>query len=81
MPLIQVKVFKDELSADQSKNLIGKITDVVAEVTSKNLRDVTWVIIEDVKDGHWGVGGNALGLDDVKQIMAGGCQPASDRTV
>lgn len=72
MPLIQVKVFKDELSADQSKDLIGKITDVVADVASKKLRDVTWVIIEEVKDGQWGVGGNALGLDDVRKIMAGG---------
>ncbi len=71
MPLINVKVFKDELSADQSKKLIGKITDAVTEVTSEKLRDVTWVIIEEVKDGQWGVGGNALGLDDVKKIMAG----------
>ncbi len=52
--------------------MIGKITDVVAEVTSEKLRDVTWVIIEEVKDGQWGVGGNALGLDDVKKIMADG---------
>ncbi len=72
MPLIQVKVFKDELSAGQSKELIGKITDAVTEVTSKELRDVTWVIIEEVKDGQWGVAGNALGLEDVNKAMAGG---------
>ncbi len=71
MPLINVKVFKDELSADQSKDLIGKITDAVTEITSEKLRDVTWVIIEEVKDGQWGVGGNALGLDDVRRIMSG----------
>lgn len=72
MPLINVKVFKDELSAAQSKDLIGKITDAITEVTSEKLRDVTWVIIEEVKDGQWGVGGNALTLDDVKKIVAGG---------
>ncbi len=72
MPLVTVKVFKDELSADQSKDLIGKITDAVTDVTSKKLREVTWVIIEEVKDGQWGVGGNALALDDVKKIVAGG---------
>ena len=71
MPLINIKVFKDELSSDQSKDLIGKITDAVTEVTSEKLRDVTWVIIEEVKDGQWGVSGNALGLDDVKKIMTG----------
>jgi len=72
MPLIQVKVFKDELNHDQSRELIGKITDVVAEVTSEKLRDVTWVIIDEINDGQWGVGGKALCLNDVKAIIAGG---------
>ncbi len=72
MPLINVKVFKDELSADQSRDLIGKITDAITDVTSEKLRDVTWVVIEEIKDGQWGVGGNPLGLGDVKKIMAGG---------
>ncbi|MEE8513694.1 MAG: 4-oxalocrotonate tautomerase family protein [Gammaproteobacteria bacterium] len=72
MPLIQVKVFEDELSQEQSKDLINKITDAVTEVTSDKLRDMTWIIIDEVKSGHWGVGGNALGLDDVKKLMAGG---------
>jgi 4-oxalocrotonate tautomerase len=70
MPLIDVKVFKDELTDEQAKELIAKFTDAVAEVTSDKLRDVTWVVINEVKDGHWGVGGNALGLPDVKAIMA-----------
>ncbi len=72
MPLIQVDVFEDELSQEQSKDLINRITDVVSEITSEKLRDVTWVMINEVKDGHWGVGGNPLGLDDVKKLMAGG---------
>jgi len=70
MPLIEVKVFKDELNNDQSAELISRITDAVAETTSEKLRDVTWVIVNEVNDGHWGVGGNALSLDDVKKIMA-----------
>ncbi len=70
MPLIQVDVFEDELSQDQSKDLIDRITDVVTEVTSEKLREVTWVIINEVKNGHWGVGGNPLSLDDVKKLMA-----------
>lgn len=71
MPLIQVKTFKDELTQQQSEELIAKLTDAVTSVTSEKLRDVTWVVIEEVKDGHWGVGGNTLGLPDVKKIIAG----------
>ena len=70
MPLVQIHVFEDELTQEQSNDLIGEITDVVTEVTSKKLRDVTWVMINEVKSGHWGVGGNTLGLDDVKKLMA-----------
>jgi len=70
MPLVNVKVFKDELSQDQSKELIEKITATVLDVTSEKLRDATWVVIEEVRDGHWGVGGQALRLDDVKAMIA-----------
>ena len=41
MSLINIIFFRDELSADQSKDLIGKITDAVTEVTSEKLRDVS----------------------------------------
>ena len=70
MPLITVKVFKDELSEQQSKQVIEKITNSIVEVSDEKLRQVTWVVIEEVNDGQWGVGGNALGLDDVKQMIA-----------
>ena len=69
MPYIDIKVFKDELTSEQAAELISKVTDAVTEVTSEKLRDVTWITIDEVKDGHWGVGGNALSLSDVKKII------------
>lgn len=71
MPFVEIKVFEDELTSKQSKDLIQKVTDVVTEVTSEKLRGVTWVVINEIKSGNWGVGGNALGLDDVKKIISG----------
>lgn len=70
MPLIQIDVFEDELSQAQATDLINKITNVITEVTSEKLRDATWVIVNEIKDGHWGVGGNALALGDVKKLIA-----------
>lgn len=70
MPLVEVKVFEQELTNKQTADLIAKITDAVTSVTSEKLRDVTWVVVSEVRSGNWGVGGNALGLDDVKKIMA-----------
>jgi 4-oxalocrotonate tautomerase len=70
MPFIQVKVFEGELNEKQSMDLINKITTAFTDVTSEKLRDITWVVIDEVRSGHWGVGGNALGLDDVKKLIA-----------
>jgi 4-oxalocrotonate tautomerase len=69
MPLIEVKVFKDELTSEQTQALIQKITDAVAIVTSPKLRPVTWVVVQEIKDGNWGVGGEALTLAEVKNMV------------
>jgi 4-oxalocrotonate tautomerase len=70
MPLVEVKVFNDELTPDQKRALIQKITDAITAVTSEKLKEVTWVIVSEVPSGNWGVGGSALGLDDIKKLIA-----------
>jgi 4-oxalocrotonate tautomerase len=70
MPLVEIKVFEDELSEDQTEELIQQVTDVVVSFAGEPLREATWVVVEEVKSGHWGVGGKALGLDDVHAMQA-----------
>ena len=69
MPLVDV--FEDELTSEQKKDLIQKITNAVTTATSEKLRDHTWVIVNEVKSGNWGIGGKALGLVDVRKIIHG----------
>jgi len=71
MPFVEIMVFEGELSKQQSQELIGKVTDTIVSFAGENLRQATWVVIQEVKSGNWGVGGNALGLDDIKRIQAG----------
>ena len=70
MPYIEVNVFENELSQSQKEALISKITTAVTDTTSEKLRGVTWVVIKEVASGSWGVGGNALGLEDIKNLIA-----------
>ena len=72
MPYIEVNVFKDELSQAQKEAVIEKITKAITETTSDKLKDVTWVVIKEVESGSWGVGGNALGLADIKKLISSG---------
>ena len=70
MPLVEIKVFEGELSEAQTKDVIQKVTDVMVFFSGENLRPATWVVVQEVKSGHWGVGGKALGLDDIRAMQA-----------
>jgi 4-oxalocrotonate tautomerase len=48
--------------------MIAKVTDAVLSVEGEGLRDVTWVTIEDVPAGAWGVGGRAITADDLRSL-------------
>ncbi len=71
MPLLNVKVIEGVLSAAQKQEMITKLTDTMVSIEGEALRGVTWVVIEEVKSGDWGIGGKPLGASDVKK-MAGG---------
>lgn len=75
MPLVEVRVFEGELSEAKTREVIQKITDVMVSFAGENLRQATWVIVQEVKSGHWGVGGKTLGLNDIKAIQAGKPSP------
>ena len=72
MPLVEIKFFEGELSEAQTQEVIEKVTDVLVSFSGEGLREATWVVVREVKSGHWGVGGKALGLDDIRAIQEGG---------
>ena len=65
MPLINVKVLEGVFAPKQKQEMIRKLTDVVLSIEGESARDRTWVIIEEVKSGEWGVGGKPVTLDEV----------------
>jgi 4-oxalocrotonate tautomerase len=71
MPLIQVKVIEGVFSNSQKREIVQKLTDAMVSIEGENLRPVTWVVIEDVKSGEWGIGGNPLTTSDVKNLAEG----------
>jgi len=71
MPLVQVKVIEGVFSEAQKKEMIKKITDTMVSIEGENLRQVTVVMVEEVKSGSWGIGGQAMTTTDVKVLQAG----------
>lgn len=70
MPLIEVTMFEDEFSGDEKKEIIKAMTDTMVSFSGESLRSATWVVIHEVKSGSWGIGGKALGLQDVRELQA-----------
>lgn len=70
MPLVTVKLMDEVFSTAQKKELITKITDTLVDIEGEAMHPVTWVVIEEVKSGDWGIGGNALTADDLRRMQA-----------
>jgi 4-oxalocrotonate tautomerase len=71
MPLIQVKLIEEVFTPAQKKEMITRLTDAMVAIEGENMRGVTWVLIEEVASGSWGIGGNALTTADVHALAAG----------
>jgi 4-oxalocrotonate tautomerase len=71
MPLIQVKLIEEVFTPAQKKEIIAKLTDAMVAVEGENMRPVTWVTIEDVRSGEWGMGGQALTTEAARALAAG----------
>ncbi|MGR9014975.1 MAG: tautomerase family protein [Gammaproteobacteria bacterium] len=68
MPLVQIKGISGYLSLQQKQEIISKVTDAIVSVEGEGLRQVTWVLIEDVASGEWGVGGQAITTDAIRAM-------------
>ena len=71
MPLINVKVIEGVFTDDQKTQIVKSLTEAMVEVEGENMRPVTWVVVEDVKSGSWGIGGQPLTTADVRALAAG----------
>jgi 4-oxalocrotonate tautomerase len=71
MPFVNVKLIEGVFSPDQKTEMIARLTETMVAIEGENMRPVTWVVIEEVASGEWGIGGNALTTADVKALAAG----------
>ena len=69
MPLVNVKLIENVFTREQKAEIVRRITDTMVAIEGENLRDVTWVFLEEVKEGDWGIGGNMLTAADVHRMQ------------
>ena len=56
----------------QKQEMIRKLTETMVSIEGENLRPYTLVVLDEVKNGDWGVGGSSLTNSEVKALAASG---------
>ena len=70
MPLVNIDVIKDVFTPEQKQQLIERVTEAMVSVEGEALRGVTWVLIREVQQGDWAIGGKRLSAADVHSMAA-----------
>lgn len=76
MPLVEIKLIDRVFSADEKRRMIEAVTDAMVGISGEALRPSTWVVVEDVKSGDWGIGGRSITTEMVQQMAAREPAPA-----
>jgi 4-oxalocrotonate tautomerase len=71
VPLINVKIIEDVFTPEQKGQIVERLTDAMVSIEGENMRGVTWVIVEEVRSGDWGIAGKPLRTQDVQALAAG----------
>jgi len=71
MPLINVTLIEDVFTLEQKGQIVEHLTNAMVSIEGENMRGVTWVIVEEVHSGDWGIGGQPLSTEAVKELAAG----------
>ena len=65
MPLINVKLIEGVFDTDEKEAIIEVLTDAMVSIEGEAMRPVTWVTVEEVASGSWGIAGKALHTGDI----------------
>jgi 4-oxalocrotonate tautomerase len=69
MPLVNVQIIENVFTPEQKKQMITKLTDTLVSIEGEALRPYTLVVIDEVKEGNYSVGGQALYASDVHRLQ------------
>ena len=70
MPLINVKLIEDVFTPEQKRRIVEELTDAMVAIEGESMRPVTWVVVEEVRSGDWGIAGKPLTTQDVRALAA-----------
>ena len=70
MPMVTIDVIKDVFDAKQKQEMLESVTEAMVAIEGEALRSVTWVRIQEIEQGSWAIGGQALTAKAVHDMAA-----------
>jgi 4-oxalocrotonate tautomerase len=70
MPLVDIQLIKGVFDETEKRRMIENVTDAMVGIEGEVMRGVTWVRVQEVASGEWGIGGKALTASDIKAMRA-----------
>ena len=67
MPFANFKVPEKTLTPQQKEKIVTRTTELYVEIYGERARANTMVLVEEVTDGGWGIGGDVLTLAKLQQ--------------
>ncbi len=64
MPLVTIKAPENTFTVQQQREMLYRVTEAMVGVEGESFRDKTWVVYEEVRTGHWAIGGSIIGASD-----------------
>jgi 4-oxalocrotonate tautomerase len=71
MPVVNLRVMENVLSPEQKQAIAEQFTDTLASVIGEPVRELTWVIVDDIKTGQLNIGAKPITTEAVKEMLAG----------
>lgn len=60
MPLVTINVIENVFTDEQKREMIARVTDTMVSIEGEAMRGITWVMIEEVRECNWGIGGRCM---------------------
>ncbi|MFI2205083.1 tautomerase family protein [Streptomyces sp. NPDC020192] len=67
MPFANFKVPAGSLDEQQKELIVTRTTELYVEIYGERARAATMVLVEEVTDGGWGIGGGVLTLAKLQE--------------
>ncbi len=68
MPLVDIQLIEGVFDDEQKRKMIEEITETMVAIEGEAMRGVTWVRVQELDSGAWGIGGEPMTADDVRAL-------------